>query len=213
MISSPLANNKVTQASGLLALSSENPASPRDAGYWWVPYLFLLSRIYNKLRLWGLRTHTKSVRSGERALSKISGFTGEHRAARAFTYLRLVQSCVFEEMTLSALEKGGRLVRRNKRYTGDGGEDGRFYEPGVGWIVIQCKRYKSYVSAKDVHAFGALIKKTGCAGGIFVHCGKTGELSWSHAAVEECRISIVSGQAMLNLLINGRLKPLGSKIK
>jgi hypothetical protein len=50
-------------------------------------------------------------------------------------YLRKVNPYVFEEMILTALERRGIPVRRNNRYSGDGGLDGQFWVGSQRWVV------------------------------------------------------------------------------
>lgn len=70
---------------------------------------------------------------------------------------------------------------RNKRYTGDGGIDGRCNINGSDYL-IQSKRYKSHINPA------------------FVHTGKTGAKSKQIAQDEN--LEMISGQRLLNLLLN-----------
>lgn len=128
----------------------------------------------------------------------------ESAGARVFGYLRKVHPMVFEELILTAIQNGGRFVLRNRRYTGDGGIDGRFYEPGLGWVLVQCKRYKAHISHVDLSEFSGVIRREGCVAGVFVHTGRTGELSWS-VSKQSSNIRIISGDRLLRLIIRSRV--------
>lgn len=164
-----------------------------------------ISRLYNFFRVRHLRSHRFAIKSAQRTLTKLRTFEGEGRGARVFAYLRKIDPTVFEEMVLTALQDGGRLIRRNRRYSGDGGEDGRFYEPGTGWMLVQCKRYGAHISARHVRDFERLVIQTKCAGGIFVHTGRTGEAAWAPARGNDARVCMISGEKLLDLLLHGRL--------
>ncbi len=62
-----------------------------------------------------------------------------------FYYLRGLNAFVFEEMILTALKKHGFKIIRNKRYTGDGGIDGRAYKNDQHYL-IQAKRYRKHIN-------------------------------------------------------------------
>jgi restriction system protein len=55
---------------------------------------------------------------------------------------------------LSAFEDAGCLILRNRRYTSDGGIDGRLWWPGCGWrtVALQCKRYAIAIALAHVGA-------------------------------------------------------------
>lgn len=185
--------------------ASSKVKSPKQRGWYGARAVEIASRVCNAIRLRKLGSHRHKIACADRVLRIIGGFRGEAVGARVFTYLRKVDPSVFEEMVLSSLQGGGRLVLRNTRYTGDGGSDGRFYEPGVGWFQVQSKRYGKHISAEHVREFERLIESTGCVGGLFVHTGKTGAAAWVPAAGEGSRIIMVSGRALLGLLLSGEI--------
>jgi restriction system protein len=195
-----------TQALPRAPLREQSPgSSPAKRGSPAAQLLRAASRCYNFFRLSSHPSHKRTVRAAARALKTVRSFRGEAVGARVFGYLRKVDPNVFEEMVLTALQDGGRLVRRNLRYTGDGGSDGSFYEPGVGWLQVQSKRYGSHISAEHVRDFSGLIKSSGCVGGVFVHTGKTGAGAWLPASGEVSRVVMVSGNGLLGLLLRGEL--------
>ena len=165
----------------------------------------LASRLINSCRLAGKPEHQRRVRESRRVLRKIRSFTGEGSAGRVFAYLRTIDPFVFEEVVLSALEDAGGVVLRNRRYTGDGGLDGRCWFPWAGWrtIAIQAKRYDAAVTPSDVAAFAGLVRQDGHAGGYFVHCGRSGPLTYE--ALRGQPVQLLSGTRMLSLLLRAYL--------
>ena len=184
---------------------SSGGSSPKSRGSIVAPAMCAVSACYNFVRLYKLASHRSKVSAAQRYLSAIRSIRGEAAGARVFGYIRKADPSVFEEMVLTSLQEGGRLVRRNVRYSGDGGSDGRFYEPGVGWFQVQSKRYGSHIDAEHVRKFSQIVKSTGCVGGIFVHTGKTGAAAWVPASGADSRIVMVSGNGLLGLLLRGEL--------
>ena len=173
----------------------------------------LASRASRAINWWRLRDHPghrRRVAASRRILQTLRGFSGDGIAGRAFAYLRSVDPLLYEETVLSALEDAGAIVLRNLRYTGDGGIDGRCLLPGHGVrpFAVQCKRYGSAVAPKHVADFCRVIDGGQFVGGLLVHCGRTGPLSYS--ALKGQPVHLVSGDSMLNLLLNRRLPKVGS---
>ncbi|GJL71987.1 MAG: hypothetical protein NMNS01_11860 [Nitrosomonas sp.] len=125
-------------------------------------------------------------------------------AQEQITHLRSVNPYVFEEMILSALKQRGYPIKRNKRYSGDGGIDGQAII-GNHCYLIQAKRYANHINPVHVQSFVRLCKKRRKRG-LFVHTGKTGQKSERIARFSE--IEIISGDRLLNMLNNGRRMPL-----
>jgi hypothetical protein len=98
--------------------------------------------------------HWHTIRRADRALKQLERIGREGGAARQFGYLRsaAVSAFCFEEMILTALKRRGLKIRRNKRYTGDGGIDGRFWADGQ-LILIQAKLYRDHIKPQDVEDF------------------------------------------------------------
>lgn len=140
------------------------------------------------------RRHFFKQRQARRVLAKLADIA---LPQQRLTYLRKVDPLVFEELILEALERSGHEVTRNKRYTGDGGIDGRAVINGTPYL-IQSKRYSGHVSKKHVMEFAALLERHSCRG-LFCHTGRTGQFSkdlhHSHSL-----LTIVSGRRLLNLL-------------
>ena len=112
-----------------------------------------------------------------------------------FYFLRGLDPFVFEEMILTALKRKGHGIIRNTAYTGDGGADGCVFVDKVRYL-IQAKRYRGYIKAKDVEAFAKMCHRRK-AKGLFVHTGKTGKKSRNLA--RQHAIEVVSGQKLLTL--------------
>lgn len=123
-------------------------------------------------------------------------FEGEYKEARIIAYLRKIDPYVFEELLLEALLSKGFQITRNKRYSGDGGIDGKaVYKEQL--YFIQAKRYKKYVSAQQLDKFEKVVGKEK---GLFIHTGKTGQCTYEK--YKHSNIDIVSGQRLIKLLLN-----------
>lgn len=120
---------------------------------------------------------------------------------RTLTYLRNIDPFLFEELVLFAFRKCGYRITRNRRYTGDGGVDGRMSKGGRRYF-LQMKRYSGYIQASHVRDFASLCSAGGRIG-VFVHTGKTGAGS-REDALSSGNVAIVSGGRLLDLLCAGR---------
>lgn len=112
-------------------------------------------------------------------------------------YLRKINPYVFEELLLTALERQGHRIQRNRRYGGDGGLDGQVWIDGQRFL-IQAKRYGRAITPAHVAEFGALVRRERCRG-LFVHTGRTGPKSRAELA-RLPEIELLSGQRLLALL-------------
>lgn len=144
------------------------------------------------------RRHRRYQKQATRALLRLPQLRDE--AART-VWLRKMNPYVFEEMLLTALSRQGLRIQRNARYSGDGGADGKVWINGRCWL-IQAKRYSATISAAHVSAFGLLTEREGCPG-LFVHTGRTGEVS-REAFRRYDDIILISGQRLLWLLAGDR---------
>ncbi|WP_019025499.1 MULTISPECIES: restriction endonuclease [unclassified Thioalkalivibrio] len=148
------------------------------------------------------RYRIKQSRKILERLPHLAGEVGSHsHRARVLSYLRKIDPFTFEEMLLEAFKRAGFPIKRNKRYTGDGGIDGRVRIDGV-WCFIQAKRYSSYVSAQHVRDFQALCDRMRTPG-LFIHTGRTSPgtraLFQDHAGTV-----LVTGGELYNLLLVGK---------
>ena len=82
------------------------------------------------------RRHERKQASAVRVIDKINTFP---HFGQKIAYLRKIDPFVFEELLLEGFERRGFEVIRNRRYTGDGGIDGRVKIDGQTWLV-QAKR-------------------------------------------------------------------------
>lgn len=121
----------------------------------------------------------------------------ERPDGQIINYLRTINPYVFEELVLSAFEKSGYTIKRNKRYSGDGGIDGRMSRDGTKYL-IQCKRYRWNIHQSDVEEFDELCEKKKTKG-FFVHTGKTGDGA-RQAAQWSDNVTIISGSKLVRLL-------------
>jgi restriction system protein len=144
----------------------------------------------------GAVTHRWRIRRAQRVLALLREIGVKRGPGAQFAYLRKVDPWVVEELVLTALARQGHRIKRNARYTGDGGLDGRC------WVdrklhLIQVKRYGGYIAAEDVFAFARVCEAHG-AEGLFIHTGRTGAAA--AAAGSQPGVRIVSGRKLLELL-------------
>lgn len=109
-------------------------------------------------------------------------------------YLRKINPFVFEELLLYTFKKRGYKIYRNKRYTGDGGIDGKV-KINRRLYYIQAKRYQSYINSHHVMDFNNLCELDN-VNGFFMHTGRTGEGS----KLVDSRVQIVSGEKLVKFL-------------
>lgn len=132
-------------------------------------------------------------------MEKLRSFDGDNVIPSVLAYLRKVDPFVFEEILLCALDEAGYRVRRNRKYTGDGGVDGRLSDAEGIKILLQAKRYSGYVKPSDVDAFVTLVDRYDDVDyGIFVHTGRTGPRS--HRKKGKA-VTVISGNHLVRLLL------------
>jgi len=179
-----------------------------------------LSKILNSFRLIGLLRHKYYIRAAWRVYKKLHEIAEQHpdpnvHFPKLINYLRKLNKSpfVFEELILSVIEHSNVRVIRNLAYTGDGGIDGRFKLP-EGVVLVQCKCYTGYIDNKHVTDLAQKVKQLKCAYGIFVHTGKTGELSKT-VAYQHGNIMYISGPLLLDFIFGRKLMAdyLAKKIK
>jgi len=147
--------------------------------------------------------HHYKIKQGERILKKIRTFQGENIDERIINYLRKINPFTFEELLLSLFKENGCKIKRNKRYTGDGGIDGRFKYNGK-WYLIQAKRYTNYIKSSDVSKFSTLCQ-THKVRGLFIHTGKVGKAS-NQIVANNPDIMIITPQDLITFIKTGRLQ-------
>lgn len=138
--------------------------------------------------------HAYRISQSYRVLTKVRSI--EHDGAK-LKYLKQLDPYLFEECILTALQQKGNKIRRNKRYSGDGGLD------GTAWIngekhYIQAKCYENFISRQHVLAFCSLVNRSQCKG-LFVHTGKTtGPIL--DMIKKEPSVTLISGEKLIRLL-------------
>lgn len=145
--------------------------------------------------------HLYQIRQAKKILNKIKeiSLTNNYQG-KIINYLRKINPYVFEEMILTVIENSNIRIYRNKKYSGDGGIDGKF-KIKQGKVIIQCKRYKSFINTKDVIELSNKVKNDKYYLGIFVHTGKTNDAS-KQIMRNEKNIIFLSGDKLINFLIN-----------
>jgi restriction system protein len=146
---------------------------------------------------WG--RHARFQRYAVSALKKLPNMA----PAQQVSYLRKINPFVFEELILTAFKRLGHKITRNKKYTGDGGIDGRVCINGVDYLV-QAKRYRNHISAAHMSEFIDICRREKMKG-LFIHTGRTGKLARTRG--QDSSVDIVSGQRLLNLLAHKSFIP------
>lgn len=106
-------------------------------------------------------------------------------------------------MLLSLFNESGCKIKRNKKYTGDGGLDGKFKFKGK-WYFIQAKRYSNYIKSTDVEALAVLCRKKKVKG-LFIHTGKAGKGSLEIEKKND-NIMIITPEDLVQFIKTGKLK-------
>lgn len=171
---------------------------------WWLLLLSMLSWI---ALLIGAKVsrHRRYQRQAHRILARLPQLAGD---GQRLNYLRKVNPYVFEELLLTAFERRGYRIKRNRRYSGDGGLDGQVWM-GSQRYLIQAKRYARTITPAHVAAFGALVRRERCRG-LFIHTGRTGLKSREAQNASPC-IEFISGQRLLDLVDRQRPWLLGEE--
>ncbi len=117
--------------------------------------------------------------------------------AMIFARLRRMDPLAFEELLLECFERRAIQVVRNRRYTGDGGIDGKVRICGWVWLV-QAKRYADAIRPEHVEAFARQCAAQSMPG-LFIHTGRTGP-STRTLLDRHPHIQIISGEQLLALI-------------
>ncbi len=164
---------------------------------WTTAVVVLLLILFRRYRVRHGR-HKRMQRTAGRVRSKILTLPG---FPQKLAYLRKINPFVFEELLLDGFELGGHKIARNKRYTGDGGIDGKVWI-GNTLYLIQAKRYTGHVAIAHIKEFNELLERHQCKG-FFCHTGKTRDSGKEFASTS--RLSIVSGQKLIQLIETGKI--------
>lgn len=137
--------------------------------------------------------HYKNYKIARKLSKKINKNCFSYNSS-ILVYLRKINPFVFEELLLYTFKKRGYKIYRNKRYTGDGGIDGKV-KINKQIFLIQAKRYSSYINMKHLIDFNILCKENN-TNGFFIHTGKTG----SESKKINSNIKIISGDNLIRFL-------------
>lgn len=143
------------------------------------------------------RRHRLYRKYARQCMSNLKSLHGEGAEARAVAYLRKINPLVFEELLLECFERRGLQVVRNPRYTGDGGIDGVVVMPDGRDVLLQAKRYKKHIAAQHIAEFVEIVCARSALG-VFVHTGRTGELSRAYST--GASIEVISGSKLVRLI-------------
>ena len=142
--------------------------------------------------------HARKTKRGKQALETIRTISKPYQIPKILTYLRKLDPFVFEELLLTVLEEAGYTIKRNKRYTHDGGADGVFTDSKGTVILIQAKCYSSYIKSLHVKQFSDVVSQSKATYGVFIHTGRTGQ----RARFRKPRnVTIISGNHLTRLLL------------
>lgn len=164
--------------------------------------VFLISLLVYFLRDLDKKSFHRHCRKKAAAVYEKLHWLGESSGAQIIGYLRKINPFVFEELVLLCFKKAGYKIYRNRRYTGDGGIDGRVRYKGHVWL-IQDKRYEGYVNKKHLRDFNELCYNMNKYG-FFIHTGKTGG-GILNAESEFPFIRIISGKKLTKLILNNTI--------
>lgn len=143
--------------------------------------------------------HLMKIKTAKKAYKNINKIVLKNNNKMwLLSYLRQIDPFVFEELILYALKKKGYKIYRNKRYTGDGGIDGKVKIQGEKFL-IQAKRYKNNINLQHVNNFIDVCHKNKKRG-FFIHTGKTGAET-KELLLKNPQIILLSGEKLYELFI------------
>lgn len=179
-----------------------------DYPYVLLPFIFL---VFIKYLIYARQQRIRRYmqRRADETLKLLRSLDIKKDGARMFGIMRAMPPFAFEEMILTALSDRTLKIKRNRRYTGDGGLDGQFWI-GKERVLVQAKRYKNHIDRLHVEDFAKLCARNKCRG-IFVHTGRTGKKSKEEVNIAGGQIEIISGQSLLNLFAGRRAVVLGNE--
>lgn len=160
--------------------------------------LFFLTRITYSAKE---RKKKYYIGKAEKVIKRLESFQGDMREARCLSYLRKINPYVFEELILTAFQTKGFTIERNTSYSHDGGIDGKLFQENK-TILIQAKRYSSYIQAKHIKDFEQLIAGSGVHKGYFIHTGKTSKEMLNR--YRNGKIQIISGHLLIELILTSQ---------
>lgn len=162
--------------------------------------LIILLRLAPRLRM--RATHRWRRRQARTMCAELRGRDRDQPRGLIYARLRAMDALAFEELVVEAFEQSGHRVVRSTRYSGDGGVDGEVIIDGER-ILLQMKRYRSVIRPEHVRAFADVCSRRR-ARGLFIHAGRTGDLSRT-AIADSAHIEIVSRDRLIDLLTGGAI--------
>lgn len=159
-----------------------------------IPLVILLVIIYLIRASRSSRKHKLKIKQATRVLNKVKSIDSN---AGKLNYLKKIDPYVFEELLLTAFDRKGYVIERNKSYSGDGGLDGKVFFKGEKYL-IQAKRYKQYIKYEHVRDFIYLTQAQKCKG-YFVHTGKTPD-SVRRLLDQNPSVIVISGIKLIQLI-------------
>ncbi len=145
-------------------------------------------------------SHRWRKKSASKTLQKVRLFEND---GQVISYLRKLDPFVFEELLLLAISENlNCTVIHNRKYTGDGGVDGKFIlhqGNSKKLYLIQAKRYSSHINHKDILKLSKEVENQKAFRGLFIHTGKSGKQSWKNS-FNVSNVEIVSGERLVELI-------------
>lgn len=136
--------------------------------------------------------HDRKIRTANKVYLRLQKIPSPQKK---MAYIRKVDPFVFEELILTAFKLSGHKIKRNKRYTGDGGIDGQVWIDNQ-LFLVQAKRYKGSINPAHVTEFSRIVRNHPSAQGLFIHTGRTGLQSKKNAK----NVFFISGSKLIELL-------------
>lgn len=146
--------------------------------------------------------HLAKIRAAKKVSKTINKIQNDN-SGWLFSYLRKIDPFVFEELILLTFKKYGFRIKRNKRYTHDGGIDGKIKKNGE-MFLIQAKRYSANINIEHIKDFIKVCRYYKVRG-YFIHTGKTGR-EIRELAEKNPQIKIISGEKIYEFFIFNKLK-------
>ncbi|WP_236002748.1 restriction endonuclease [Cysteiniphilum marinum] len=151
--------------------------------------------------------HSHNIRQARKVMKLLNKDEFRASAPKFYSYVRKIDPLVFEELLLYCFAVRGFSIKRNSRYTGDGGVDG-MVKLGVNknvsnsgaWWLIQAKRYQNHINPQHVNDFKRVIDQAPCASGLFIHTGKTGDKSYQYLGAYQYKLQLISGANLHQLI-------------
>jgi restriction system protein len=143
--------------------------------------------------------HRANIRQAHKIIKDLRQSINQCPRNQLMYKIRQVDPFVFEEILLTCLQERGFKIKRNRRYTGDGGIDGIFFTPAKEKFLIQAKRYADAINPLHVKHFVETVKRERATGGYFIHTGRTGLASKVNLMASS--VEIISGNKLLNFLL------------